>query len=100
VPLLLAVMYFAVGTLGHDSQFRVMGGLRRFVACRTAFLIKLKRNTGDAPVASLEQPKGANMWLVEEFVRWLDGGNPMEPNVKDNLQSVAMFFAAVESGAP
>jgi len=30
-------------------------------------------------------------------VRWLDGGEPMETNVADNLQSVALIFAAIES---
>ena len=49
------------------------------------------------PVALIEQPKWANAWLVEKFVRWLDGGEPMETNVEDNLQSVALIFAAVES---
>jgi predicted dehydrogenase len=45
----------------------------------------------------LEQPRWANVWLVEKFVRWLDGGEPMETNVKDNLQSVALVFGAIES---
>jgi predicted dehydrogenase len=45
----------------------------------------------------IEQPKWANTWLVEKFVRWLDGGEPMETNVEDNLQSVALIFAAIES---
>lgn len=45
----------------------------------------------------LEQPKWSNTWLIEKFVRWLDGGEPMETNVEDNLQSVALVFAAVES---
>lgn len=45
----------------------------------------------------LEQPKWANTWLIEKFVRWLDGGEPMETNVEDNLQSVALIFAAIES---
>lgn len=45
----------------------------------------------------LEQPKWANTWLVEKFVRWLDGGEPMETNVEDNLQSVALIFAAIQS---
>jgi predicted dehydrogenase len=49
------------------------------------------------PVPLLEQPKWANAWLVERFVRWLDGGEPMETNVEDNLQSVALIFAAIES---
>jgi predicted dehydrogenase len=48
-------------------------------------------------ISLLEQPKWANTWLIEKFVRWLDGGEPMETNVEDNLQSVALVFAAVES---
>ena len=44
-----------------------------------------------------EQPKWANAWLIEKFIRWLDGGEPMETNVEDNLQSVALIFAAIES---
>lgn len=45
----------------------------------------------------IEQPKWSNTWLIEKFVHWLDGGEPMETNVQDNLQSVALIFAAVES---
>lgn len=43
------------------------------------------------------QAKWANVWLVEKFVKWLGGGEPMETNVEDNLQSVALVFAAIES---
>ena len=49
------------------------------------------------PIPLLEQPKWANAWLIEKFVTWLDRGEPMETNVEDNLQSVALVFAAVES---
>lgn len=45
----------------------------------------------------IEQPKWSNTWLIEKFVRWLDGAEPMETNVEDNLQSVALIFAAIES---
>jgi predicted dehydrogenase len=45
----------------------------------------------------LQQPKWANTWLIEKFIRWLEGGEPMETNVEDNLQSVALVFAAIES---
>jgi predicted dehydrogenase len=48
-------------------------------------------------VPLLQQPKWANTWLIEKFVRWLDGAEPMETNVQDNLQSVALIFAAIES---
>ena len=48
-------------------------------------------------VPLLEQPKWANTWLIERFVHWLDGGEAMETNVEDNVQSVALVFAAIES---
>ena len=44
-----------------------------------------------------ERPRWAHGWLVEQFLDWLDGGEPMATNVEDNLQSVALIFAAVES---
>ncbi len=33
----------------------------------------------------------ANTWLIEQFVDWLDGGEPMATNVQDNLQSMALI---------
>jgi len=48
-------------------------------------------------VPLIEQPKWANAWLIEKYARWLQGGEPMETNVHDNLQSVALIFAAIES---
>lgn len=48
-------------------------------------------------VPLLEQEKWTHTWLIEQFVDWLDGGTEMETNVEDNLQSVAMVFAAIES---
>ena len=48
-------------------------------------------------VPLLEQRKWTDAWLVEKFVQWLDGGEPMETHVEANLQSVAMVFAAIES---
>ena len=56
-----------------------------------------KREGEGEPIPLLEQPKWADAWLVEKFVRWLDGGPAMETNVEDNLQSVALIFAAIES---
>jgi predicted dehydrogenase len=44
-----------------------------------------------------EQPKWANVWLAETFVRWLEGGAPMETEAEANLQSVALVCAAIES---
>jgi len=56
-----------------------------------------RREGEGVEVPLLKQAKWANAWLVEKFVRWLDGGEPMETNVEDNLQSVALIFAAIES---
>jgi predicted dehydrogenase len=59
---------------------------------------RINRRTGEGTIIPLlEQPKWANAWLVETFVRWLDGGEAMETHVEDNLQSVALVFAAIES---
>jgi predicted dehydrogenase len=49
------------------------------------------------PLSLLEQPKWGHTWLIEEFVHWLDGGEPMETKVEDNLESLAIVFAAIES---
>jgi predicted dehydrogenase len=49
------------------------------------------------PISLLERPKWANTWLIEKFVRWIRDGDPMETNVEDNLQSVALIFAAIKS---
>jgi predicted dehydrogenase len=46
----------------------------------------------------MQQPKWTNTWLIEKFVQWLDGGEAMETNVEDNLQSIALVFAAIRSG--
>jgi predicted dehydrogenase len=56
-----------------------------------------RREGEGTDVPLLQQQKWANTWLIEKFVRWLDGGQPMETNVEDNLQSVALVFAAIES---
>ena len=56
-----------------------------------------KREGEGVEIAPLEQPKWMNTWLVEQFVQWLDGGPTMETNIADNLQSVALIFAAIES---
>jgi predicted dehydrogenase len=45
----------------------------------------------------LQQAKWANTWLIEKYVGWLEGGDAMETNVEDNLQSVALIFAAIQS---
>lgn len=56
-----------------------------------------KREGEGNEIPLLEQPKWMNTWLVEQFVQWLDGGPQMETNIEDNLQSVALIFAAIQS---
>ena len=56
----------------------------------------MRENEGEV-VPLLEQRKWTDAWLVEQFVHWLDGGEPMETNLEDNLQSVALIFSAIES---
>lgn len=48
-------------------------------------------------VPTLSRPTWGNTWLIEQFCAWLDGGEAMETEVKANLQSVALVFAAIES---
>ncbi|AEH38397.1 Gfo/Idh/MocA family protein [Halopiger xanaduensis] len=48
-------------------------------------------------VPLLEGEKWANTLLVERFVEWLDGGEPMATNVRENLQSMALVEAAIRS---
>jgi predicted dehydrogenase len=70
--------------------------IERFVYDPTQKNRRSREGEGEK-VGLIEQPKWANTWLIEKFVRWLDGGEPMETNVQDNLQSVALIFAAIES---
>jgi len=57
----------------------------------------LAKGADPRDVPLLDQPKWTNAWLIHQFVRWLEGGDPMETNVHDNLQSVALVFAAIQS---
>jgi len=70
--------------------------LERFPYNRSGSWATATEGSGEE-IPLLQQPKWANTWLVEKFVHWLDGGPPMETNVEDNLQSVALVFAAIES---
>ncbi len=38
-----------------------------------------------------------NPWLAEQFVGWLNGGEPPATQLEDNIQCAALTFAAVES---
>jgi predicted dehydrogenase len=70
--------------------------LERFDYDATKSWRLVKEGEGET-VPLIEQPKWSNTWLIEKFVRWLDGGEPMETNVEDHLQSMAIVFAGIES---
>jgi hypothetical protein len=40
-----------------------------------------------------------HLWLVNEFLDWLDGGPEPATVIDDNMKSVAMVFAAIEASA-
>ena len=56
---------------------------------------QLDRQGEEVPL--LQQPAWSEVWLIQQFVSWLDGGHPMATNVEDNLQSIALIFSAIES---
>ena len=64
--------------------------------------VRVLRSDGWAPptaerVELLDQPAWMNEWLAEQFCDWLNGGPAPVTTVTDNLQCVAMVFAAVEA---
>ena len=87
-----------------NEYFRAECELSTLILSRrklTRYAYKPDKEWGEEDVAHeiplIEQPKWSNTWLIEKFVRWLDGGEPMETNVEDNLQSIALIFAAIRS---
>ena len=100
------------GTRANAAGLNTFGQKYIRAECEKATLIlsqrKLERFLYQADIDSrtegqgeqiplLEQNKWAHSWLFEQFIHWLDGGSPMKTNVQDNLQSLAINFAAVES---
>jgi predicted dehydrogenase len=55
------------------------------------------RDGEGAVLPLLEQPEWGHVWLIRQFVEWLDGGPPMATNVWENLYSAAIGAAAIES---
>ena len=59
---------------------------------------RISKTEGDGEeIPLLQRRHWKNTWLIEQFIHWLDGGEPMTTNVEANLQSVALIFAVVES---
>jgi predicted dehydrogenase len=42
-------------------------------------------------------PREGHMWIVNEFLDWLDGGPPPATRIEDNIRTAAMVFGAIES---
>jgi len=81
----------------RDATFVLQNGrIERFDYDPARKKPQREEGTG-TPVPLDEQPKWANAWLIEQYCRWLDGGEPMATHVEANLQSMALIFAAVES---
>ena len=57
---------------------------------------KHREGTGQR-VPLLVQPKWINIWLIEKFAQWRDGGPPMETEVQANVQASALVFGSIES---
>ena len=57
---------------------------------------KHREGTGQK-VPLLIQPKWINIWLIEQFARWREGGPEMETNVAANVQASALVFGSIES---
>jgi predicted dehydrogenase len=48
-------------------------------------------------VTLLERSAWAHAVVIEDFLDWLDGGDPAPTSVAENLHSTAVMFAAIES---
>jgi predicted dehydrogenase len=49
------------------------------------------------PVPLLERERWMHEWVIEQFLDWIDGGDPMATHGKANLQSMALVGGAIES---
>lgn len=56
----------------------------------------VRSHEGEA-VPLLERASWAHAWLIDQFTDWLSGGDPMNTNVEDNLQTASLVFSAIES---
>ncbi len=98
------------GALSNATPLNCWGSEYIRAECRDATYIvgngEIERHDGFSehrpegsgePIPLDEQATWSNTWLVEQFVEWLDGGERMDTNVRDNLQSMALVEAAIQS---
>ena len=55
-------------------------------------MVGLSRFRAEAPAITLD----GHDHLFDEFLNWLDGGEPSATRIQDNIQSYAMVIAAME----
>jgi predicted dehydrogenase len=55
------------------------------------------RELDGEPLAMLDRPSWTHEWLIDQFLAWIDGGEPMSTGVENNLQTAAVVFSAIES---
>lgn len=48
-------------------------------------------------IPPVEQAKFGNIWLIDRFARWLDGGEVMETDIESHVKSQAMVYAGIHS---
>ncbi len=66
--------------------------VRLFRRSKTGQLI-----TEELPLA--EAPPTGHHRILDDFLNWLDGGDPPETGLQDNIKSSAMVFAAIDASA-
>ncbi len=55
------------------------------------------RTEAVTPIPLHPQKVWGNRWLLEQFLDWISGGEAPATRIEDNLQLMAMVFAAIES---
>jgi predicted dehydrogenase len=67
-------------------------------------VVRIHRHTRGQGVATEDVPAltpayEGHEWMIDEFLNWLAGGPTPATSLDDNIQSVAMVFAAIEASA-
>jgi len=65
-------------------------------------VVRINRHTREGGVVCSEVPnpvleREGHLWVVHEFLNWLDGGPAPATTLEDNMRTAAMIFGAIES---
>ena len=56
---------------------------------------------GEPPIGHAATKMQGDLWgndyTFDQFIRWVNGGNPAPTNIEDNVKSLVMAFAAIQS---